>query len=377
MKNTTTTGAITDATSADVIGLWTGTCSSSTFLRGDGACAAASGSSGISGLTTGFLPIAGSSTTLTANSHIDDGVTTAATLTASEPLAVTGAPGIIMAHATATPGVVGSVVYTVDATTGFGEMNQNNLGLERIAGWNTANIFTANQTAPSFIANGTGCVGCSGSIALTNGTVPSAVSSSVQLISPATVTTAYNYIFPAGPLNSANPVLEQCTGTATTLSCAPASGSVSTALVTGTYSDVSFNNSHVATAHIGLEADSSGTDKSLYEDVPTGGVFNFRVNSVSGIEAGVASGNYWAIEWGAAPTAAHPSIQADVSGTDPAFYLVAGTGGQVQMKSASLPLATFVPGSAPTGACSGNYFTFSATDGKGTYCNGTTQVNKF
>jgi hypothetical protein len=43
VKNTTTTGALSDAASSDVIGLWTGTCSSSTFLRGDGACAASTG----------------------------------------------------------------------------------------------------------------------------------------------------------------------------------------------------------------------------------------------------------------------------------------------------------------------------------------------
>ena len=42
VKVTTTTGAITDAASADVIALWTGTCNSTTFFRGDGACAAAS-----------------------------------------------------------------------------------------------------------------------------------------------------------------------------------------------------------------------------------------------------------------------------------------------------------------------------------------------
>jgi hypothetical protein len=52
VKNTTTTGALTDAASSDVIALWSGTCSSSTFLRGDGACATASGgSSALSGLT--------------------------------------------------------------------------------------------------------------------------------------------------------------------------------------------------------------------------------------------------------------------------------------------------------------------------------------
>jgi len=48
VKNTTTTGAISDAVASDVYGLWSGTCSSSTFLRGDGACAAPSGSGTVS-----------------------------------------------------------------------------------------------------------------------------------------------------------------------------------------------------------------------------------------------------------------------------------------------------------------------------------------
>ena len=88
VKNTTTTGAITDAASADVIGLWTGSCTSSTFLRGDGACASASGSTGISGGTANFIPVFGTSTTITGNSHIDDGSTTAGVLTATEPLVI-------------------------------------------------------------------------------------------------------------------------------------------------------------------------------------------------------------------------------------------------------------------------------------------------
>lgn len=37
VKNTTTTGALSDAVAADVYGLWSG-CSSSTYLRGDGTC---------------------------------------------------------------------------------------------------------------------------------------------------------------------------------------------------------------------------------------------------------------------------------------------------------------------------------------------------
>lgn len=43
IKNTTVTGALSNAASSDVFGLWTGVCSSSTFLRGDGQCAAPAG----------------------------------------------------------------------------------------------------------------------------------------------------------------------------------------------------------------------------------------------------------------------------------------------------------------------------------------------
>lgn len=55
VKNTTTTGAITDAVSADVYGLWSGSCSSSTFLRGDGACATPSGTGTVTVVSSGSL----------------------------------------------------------------------------------------------------------------------------------------------------------------------------------------------------------------------------------------------------------------------------------------------------------------------------------
>jgi hypothetical protein len=62
-------------------------------VAADGSITAAAngtgGSSGISGLTANFIPLAGSATTITANSHLDDGVTTAATITSSEPLNAT------------------------------------------------------------------------------------------------------------------------------------------------------------------------------------------------------------------------------------------------------------------------------------------------
>lgn len=65
------TSAFSVAASADVIGLWTGTCSSATFLRGDGSCAAPAASGTVtsvglswtgSGLTIGGTPVTTSGT---------------------------------------------------------------------------------------------------------------------------------------------------------------------------------------------------------------------------------------------------------------------------------------------------------------------------
>jgi hypothetical protein len=60
VKNTTTTGAISDAASSDVIGLWGGTCNSTVFLRGDGQCAAPSGGGTVTsvGFTGGLISVA-------------------------------------------------------------------------------------------------------------------------------------------------------------------------------------------------------------------------------------------------------------------------------------------------------------------------------
>ena len=63
VKNTTTTGALSNAASADVVGLFTG-CSGTLYLGADGACHAASGSGTVTSIAT-TSPITGGTITTT------------------------------------------------------------------------------------------------------------------------------------------------------------------------------------------------------------------------------------------------------------------------------------------------------------------------
>ena len=101
--------------------------------------AQSSGSSGISGLTTGYIPLASSAITIGANSHMDDGVTTAATITSTEPI-----------------------------------------------------------SAPSFIVTGTCNGGTAGCSILTNGTAPSSFTANAWTIfSPTSIATAFGWKGPS------------------------------------------------------------------------------------------------------------------------------------------------------------------------------------
>jgi len=118
VKNTTTTGALSNAASSDVYGLWTGSCSSSTFLRGDGACAAPSGTGNTTStsLTTNHLSKANGANSIIDSSVVDNGTTvstteafTAASVsTGTSPPSVTAGTGGVDAYGEGTVPSVGA-----------------------------------------------------------------------------------------------------------------------------------------------------------------------------------------------------------------------------------------------------------------------------
>lgn len=80
-----------------------------------------------------FLLGGGAGTAPTSSTHLDDGQTTASTITSTEPIAITGSThGIVIPAGTAVSGASGEVVYASDSTNGYAEVNENNAGLSRI-----------------------------------------------------------------------------------------------------------------------------------------------------------------------------------------------------------------------------------------------------
>lgn len=97
--------------------------------------ACGSGSSGISGLTAGYIPLAGSATTITSNSPCDFGVTTSGVITCTDPLAINSSGnGLTAAEGTAPSGVASSDVLWPDSTYHGWKMNNNNGGAVNVAG---------------------------------------------------------------------------------------------------------------------------------------------------------------------------------------------------------------------------------------------------
>lgn len=132
------------------------------LLSASGPCGSGGGSSGITGGVTGFLPLFGSTTTITGNAHIDDGITTASTLTATESINITGGNALRLFGSTS-----GSAALTASSTGG------------------TLNLGSTNATVTSAGAlTVIGCTGC-GITNLTGDVVatgPGSVASTVQSV---------------------------------------------------------------------------------------------------------------------------------------------------------------------------------------------------
>lgn len=143
--------------------------------------------------------------------------------------------------------------------------------------------------APSFTATGTGA----GAFTLTAGPAPTAPTNSVVLAAPSAVTTPYVFSLPAAPPGS-TALTMSCSGTTATIcNWVTASSGLGNGLSTGVnggpYSVLSFNGSYANGLDLGFLADTSGSDKKLYYDVPSGGVHTFRVNNAQVAVFGASS----------------------------------------------------------------------------------------
>jgi hypothetical protein len=72
-------------------------------------------------------------TTVGSDCNLDDGNTTAGTITSQEPIAIAGSThGVSIPAGTAFAGASATVIYASDSTNGYAEVNENNTGLSRL-----------------------------------------------------------------------------------------------------------------------------------------------------------------------------------------------------------------------------------------------------
>ena len=158
----------------------------------------------VSGQTNGKIPLATASTTIGASSHLDDGLTTAATITSTEPIAITGPPyGMSVPSGTQLAGAPGAAVYGADSgSSGFAEVDENNGGYSRICTVGNAQCLTSTPstllasgivdgTAPMKVTTVTSCT-----LGTTSGCSATAYNSGYTINEYATAGTAITYTLP-------------------------------------------------------------------------------------------------------------------------------------------------------------------------------------
>lgn len=187
LKNTNTSGIPTIATASDVIATWTGTCSGSTFLRGDGQCAAPSGAGTVTNtgtLTSGRLIVGNGTTDITVG-NLSGVITTAGSTTTTFTNGSVGSGAVVLASA---PTVTSAILAnpTVDTIyesgrpvltfTGGGVAGSNNyISMSSAGGGSAPTIATVGADANQDIkvrGIGTGKVdlGAIGAVKITGGT---------------------------------------------------------------------------------------------------------------------------------------------------------------------------------------------------------------
>lgn len=106
LKNTTATGVPSIATSADVIADWSGTCSASTFLRGDGSCQTPAGGGNVSNSGTPTIHQTGvwqSATTISGVGPGTTGQAFASTGASTDPAYTATLSGVTSVNGTSIP----------------------------------------------------------------------------------------------------------------------------------------------------------------------------------------------------------------------------------------------------------------------------------
>jgi hypothetical protein len=154
-----TAGAVIAAINLAHINHWTG---AQTFdnITVTGTCTGCGGSGSVSGLTAGYIPLAGSATTITANSHIHENTAGQTTLTQKLVISAPG-NGMAAVEGTAPSGIASSDVLWPDSTAHRWVMNNNNAGPVKAVGIATAgtsgNCVKLAANGIDVVDNGTAC----------------------------------------------------------------------------------------------------------------------------------------------------------------------------------------------------------------------------
>lgn len=244
-----------------------------------GTAGAGCGAGAITGLTTGYIPKAGSSTTLTANSALDDGVTTASTITSTEAIvapsftATASGSGYFQCGAGTLPGVGGTstirlacpatatayelVLPTASATGIVHRANSSNVDTESISLIVAADITSATITGTQIASS----VALAGSPTTTT---QSAKDNSTKVATTAYVDAATGLTAGTSVTLTAPRQYFVCTGTCTVTVPVPAAG----------YEFCVMNDDNVATvitmAAIGSSARYEATARTSYGTAGTG-----------------------------------------------------------------------------------------------------------